>query len=176
MAIIMILSISAVAMADTVDNHALTVQEGIPAEVYQEFIDDTPEGMYLSDVVRTVVDENVTVIRALYLPLIQPRGTSEYGQEYANYYYGNIRAFRYLLAGYFDVTYTAGSQPECTSFAYQKVNHYSNPSGYTFEITDERTVKGWGSASLTVSFIPYGTETSVIHHLVCDSEGVISIV
>jgi len=177
LALILVLSLSALAFADTTPTVDNTTAD-IPVSIRQEFIDDAPEGHYLANLVRVDIDDEFYKIEATYLPLVQVAATEVSGAKYVNYYYSGlgVNILRYQLNGTFLVNYD-GSVPQCTGLGYQKTYQYDNaPNGYTFDVVSEYRTLGAGYGSLTVTFDVYwaGTPTnqaSDTGSIACDEYG-----
>lgn len=72
------------------------VPDGITAEMYQQCVDDTPEGCYLASVNWTV-DGNVTNVEALYMPLT--RATVYPSKVISLWYESSVVVLQYTLSG-----------------------------------------------------------------------------
>lgn len=132
MALILILSMSAMAFADTVP-----ITEGIPADTMQAFIDDTPEGYYLAGTTIVPIDEDFTAYEAVYKPLVQPRYSLVTDSKTVYVRYAPIAAnvIRSDLTGTFRYD---GSTSACISASADTyLLHEGEFAGYTFEITRE---------------------------------------
>ena len=171
LAMLFVMSVPIFASAET------TTPDEIPADVYQQYVDETPEGYYLAEVKKIVEDEDWYRIEALYLPLVQTRAADISGTKYVDVYYSGIgvNIMRYLLSATFRVKYD-GSLPECISFAHQRTYKYDNPGALTFDVTSERRELGAGYAALIVTFDAYWdgsyTQTeSYRNTIACDQYG-----
>ncbi len=139
LAIVMLLSLSTVAFADTTDS--------IPAEMYQKCVDDTPAGHYLADVIMHAEDDGATTtVEALYLPVSRTMT----GAVTKNIYvYATVsddftfHALTYRVTANFNYTGTSVSlaTSSCT-----KTYQCGNIEGYT--VSTSSPVKQYGNGTL----------------------------
>lgn len=130
LAMVLVLSMSAMAFADT------TPIAEIPADTMQAFIDDTPEGHYLAGTNVIPIDEQLTAYEAVYLPIVRPRYASVTGQKTVYVYEGLIGAniVRSDLTGTFNHD---GRTAVCTNITANTVLLHPSYAGYTFQITNK---------------------------------------
>lgn len=176
LAMIMVLSLSAIAFADTPND--------IPAEMYQKCVDDIPEGHYLADVImRTEEDGVTTTVEALYLPISRASTGTLTNNIYAYYTSknaGTIHVLTYKMYGSFTYdgsTVSVNSASTICNRTYQ----CGNVDGYTVSpSTPNRTISG-GTLRYTINYSMYyygslEDSGSTYGAIICDRYGNISYV
>ena len=171
MALVLALSMSAMAFADT----APTAE--IPADTMQAFIDDTPEGYYLAGTNVVPIDDEFTAFEAVYKPLIEPRYSlvTDYKTVYV---YNEIIAanvVRSHLEGTFQYD---GVTATCTKvLASTNVLNNGVFPGYTIEITRQTPTRSGNHGyvdliyNMCVGSVVYRTISNYKPTIACDPYG-----
>jgi len=170
LAIVLILSMSAIAFADTTPNNQFA---DVPAEILQDFIDVTPEGQYLVDVNYVPIDEKSYMYEGIYRSLVQPRGSRVTDSKYSQIFHENIdtAAITYWLWGEFDYD---GVTSECKRFQYDCTYEYNGPL-YSFEVVAQSPRIAGNSAYVAVTYNAYSSNGTQVCHatptIACDAYG-----
>lgn len=158
LALVLILSMSAMAFADT------TPTAEIPVDTMQAFIDDTPEGFYLAGTKVVPIDDDFTAYEAIYKPLIEPRASTTSGSKvvYVRYEPLNARVIKSSLMASFSYD---GSTSTCTSVTASTATLNGGVfPGYTIRITNSSTYRSGNHGY--VDLVYQALVGSVVHETV----------
>lgn len=156
-ALVLILSLSATAFADTTPTVDNTTAD-IPVSIRQEFIDDAPAGQTLTSLSYEALEDGFFKVEGTYQTPAQARTTVVYGTKTIKLYYSSlypVHIMMYTIGGEFSVPYD-GTAATCTSAAvWDGVVTYDNPTGYQFAYSYQTSQYFGNQGKVTVYFEVY---------------------